>query len=339
MKKNRNILIKIGSFECSMKKSRKSCWSRTILELCACVGSISLAIAFIAQVMVLNARFQRNAVLRNVGNVVPESEPVVAETVVVKQQTLPVKKQNLHLSRPGLSVVGAMQARMQARVAARNKVQAEVRELERSLSKLMRENTVTHDESVANFRSDLFARRVGGIIQRAHTHGVTPHKVNGSRLRHQSYDVQHDVAKQSVIEDDERDDDEEAFYNIGRVDDDEDEDDVKTNVNITNEIASRHEQSDADADIEHMLKSGSRLKLGDFDNSAHQSIVVNIDVLEENVRPRGNGSHVDRNTTNTQFDEGDKESRLWPNGTRLCPILPLHLGKIVLKFKRRIIKS
>ncbi|XP_035826215.1 nuclear transcription factor Y subunit alpha [Aplysia californica] len=73
---------------------------------------------------------------------------------------------------------------MQARIRARTKVQQEVRELERSLAKLMRENSITPDEANAQFRSELYARRVGGIIQMAQENGVFPHKVNGSRLRH-----------------------------------------------------------------------------------------------------------------------------------------------------------
>lgn len=71
----------------------------------------------------------------------------------------------------------------QAKMRARSKANQEVRELEKALAKLMRENSMTPDEARIKIQNELYARRVKGIINKAETGSLIPLKQNGSRLR------------------------------------------------------------------------------------------------------------------------------------------------------------
>lgn len=71
---------------------------------------------------------------------------------------------------------------IQARVRARAKANQEVRELEKALAKLMRENTKTPEESIAEISNTLFAYRVKDIIHAEDKLGAHLLAVNVSRL-------------------------------------------------------------------------------------------------------------------------------------------------------------
>ena len=118
--------------------------------------------------------------VKSKAQVVEKVEAIGAKRRVLLNNT-PLVKTAMKMP-PAKSPKKKLMSSVQAKIRARDKLQKEVRELERALAKLLRENPITPDESNANFRNELYARKVGGIISQAGD-GVTPHNVNGSRLR------------------------------------------------------------------------------------------------------------------------------------------------------------
>ncbi|XP_059144059.1 beta-1,4-N-acetylgalactosaminyltransferase bre-4-like isoform X4 [Physella acuta] len=131
-----------------MMKMKKS---RTLTEMSVIVGCFLLVLVSIGQILVFTHKFKN-------------AEPVPqADKVPKPDQTI-----------RGLAVAAS------AKLRARQKAQLEVRELEKALAKLMRENSMSPEEAALKLNSELYARRVQTIIRQAQQHGLQTFRVNGS---------------------------------------------------------------------------------------------------------------------------------------------------------------
>ncbi|GFR57652.1 hypothetical protein ElyMa_001750000 [Elysia marginata] len=136
---------------------------RSFTEACVFGGCLMLVFFSLAQVFILSNR-SRQPRAASVTEVKQSKTPAHEETKPQPQvpPDIGIIRQRDALKRALSSPVNSA---AKAKLLARTKAQQEVRELERSLVKLMRQNSRTPEQSKAEMETELYALRVGRIIQ------------------------------------------------------------------------------------------------------------------------------------------------------------------------------